>query len=121
MKIVKLQSIIDLLTDRWDRTWVTNHGAESVYRGRLNEMIEDVSALAEEGQWIPVEKRLPETRDCILISFENFDIPLIGRCGPGRGGVPTFYAGDDTKALPKDLIVNAWMELPKCMRRGKHE
>ena len=118
--MVKLQAVVDLLTDRWDRTWVTRHGAESVYRGRLNDMINEVSALAEEEQWIPVKKRLPETRDYILISFENFDIPLIGRCGPGKNGTPTFYVGANTRALPKDLIVNAWMPLPKCYRREKN-
>lgn len=30
-------------------------------------------------KWIPVEDRLPEDDNYILLSFENFDIPLIGR------------------------------------------
>lgn len=122
MKTVKLQAVIDLLTDRWDRTWVTNHGAESVYRGRLNDMINEVSALAEEGQWIPVEKRLPETRDVLLLSFENYDRPLMGHCGPGKDGTPTFYAMNvDPEKLPKNLIVNAWMPLPAPYRRKEHD
>ena len=29
-------------------------------------------------EWIPVEERLPDPDDHILLSFENFDIPLVG-------------------------------------------
>ena len=29
--------------------------------------------------WIPVEERLPEDDNYILLSFENFSLPLVGR------------------------------------------
>ena len=29
-------------------------------------------------QWIPVDERLPETNDCVLMSFENFPFRWLG-------------------------------------------
>ena len=112
-KKVDLQDVIDLLTDKWDRT-TREH--ESVFRGRLCDILDAVRALAKE-EWTPLEKDLPMTRDYVLLSFANFDVPLIGRCRPDEHGVPTFYAGDDLNKLPGIMIVNAWMPLPKCYRR----
>lgn len=39
----------------------------------------EVEQLKESWRWIPVEEGLPEDDNYILLSFENFDIPLIGR------------------------------------------
>ena len=33
----------------------------------------------EEHSWIPVEERLPEEDEYVLMSFENFTLPIIGR------------------------------------------
>lgn len=38
-----------------------------------------VEQLKEDRRWLPVEDRLPKDDNYILLSFENFDIPLIGR------------------------------------------
>ena len=63
------------------------------------------------GEWIPADN--PPTDDrYILLSFANFSLPEIGHYEENEdGGV--YYLGDDTPALKNDLIVNAWMELPK--------
>lgn len=66
--------------------------------------------------WIPIEKELPPDDDYILMSYENFTIPDIGRCeiDPDDGS-RVFYPGDDTRScLSFGLFVNAWMPLPKC-------
>lgn len=50
--------------------------------------------------------------DYILISLENFTIPLIGRYQvDDKGGA--FYLGDDEEPASRhDFMVNAWMPLP---------
>ena len=67
-------------------------------------------------EWIPVEERLPEDDNYILLSFENFSLPLVGRYEAGSDGGGAFYLGDcdegDT-CLSENLFVNAWMPLPE--------
>lgn len=69
--------------------------------------------------WIPVEQRLPENDDFILLSFDNFSIPMIGRYEELEDGGGSFYLGDcdegDT-CMANNLFVNAWMPLPDPYR-----
>lgn len=72
--------------------------------------------------WIPVSKRLPEEGKYILISFENFSIPNIGRYETDEQGNGAFYPGDDEKPyIGYDMIVNAWMPLPEPYRESEEE
>lgn len=67
-------------------------------------------------KWIPVEERLPEDDNYILLSFENFDIPLIGRYEADADGGGAFYLGNNDEGdtcLSQNLFVNAWMPLPE--------
>lgn len=68
--------------------------------------------------WIPVEERLPENADYILLSFKNFSLPMVGRYETdGEGGA--FYLGDcdeEDTCVSQDLYVNAWMPLPEPYR-----
>lgn len=65
------------------------------------------------GNWIPVEERLPEDDRYILLSFENFSIPLVGRYYQDETGA-AFYVGDDTESCSSsDVFVNAWQPLPE--------
>lgn len=69
----------------------------------------------ESTNWIPVDERLPETDDYILLSFANYSIPLVGRYEEDKDGGGNFYVGDDLiSCLGNDLYVNAWTPLPKC-------
>jgi hypothetical protein len=72
-------------------------------------------------EWVPVEERLPEietengSSDYILLSFDNFNLPAIGRYEEDEDGDGNFFEGDeDRSCLSYGLIVNAWMNLPKC-------
>ena len=58
----------------------------------------------------------PENNKHVLLSFENFSIPLVGRYEEDcHGGA--YYIGDDTKTCGSDgMIVNAWMNLPTPYR-----
>ena len=65
--------------------------------------------------WIPVDEKLPDPDEHILVSFENFSLPMIGRYTVDDDGGGTFRVGDENKRFTEhDLYVNAWMELPKC-------
>lgn len=68
--------------------------------------------------WIPVEERLPEDDRYILLSFENFSLPLVGRYEENEKG-GAFYIGDcdeEDTCAQNDLFVNAWKPLPEPYR-----
>ena len=68
--------------------------------------------------WIPVEKDQPKTDDYILLSFENFSLPLVGRYESNEEG-GAFYLGDcyeEDTCISQDLYVNAWRPLPAPYR-----
>lgn len=71
---------------------------------------------SEFGQWIPCEEQVPENDVYVLLSFDNFSIPIVGRYEEDDGG-GSFYAGDeDVTLISQDMFVNAWMPLPEPYR-----
>ena len=71
-------------------------------------IVQEVSEEYKEG-WIPCSERLPEEETYILLSFDNFSLPCVGRFYAG-----CFYIGDeDDTCLSQDLFVNAWQPLPE--------
>ena len=72
----------------------------------------------ENCRWIPVEERLPEDDNYILLSFANFSLPLVGRYEADQEG-GAFYLGDcdgEDTCISENLFVNAWMPLPEPYR-----
>lgn len=70
--------------------------------------------------WIPITERLPETDDYILISFENYTLPDIGRYEVDEDGGGAFYPGDEAVSYASmGIFVNAWMPLPKSYRESE--
>lgn len=66
--------------------------------------------------WIPVTERPPEDDNFVLMSFENFTLPMIGRYEQQEDGSGGWYLGDcddEDTCLEHDLFVNAWMKLPE--------
>ena len=64
-------------------------------------------------EWIPISERLPNPETYVLLSFENFSIPVIGRYEQDKDG-GSFCAGDKDETLTsQDMYVNAWMPLPE--------
>ena len=68
--------------------------------------------------WIPVSSgKLPPTDKYVLLSFENFSIPEVGRWDVDENGNGAFCAGNDEVSLSSyGLFVNAWMPLPECLK-----
>lgn len=79
----------------------------------------DVCIRALQDGWIPVEDRLPEVNeegcsDYILLSFDNFNVPAVGRYEEDEDGDGNFFQGDeDRSCLSYGLFVNAWQPLVK--------
>lgn len=67
-------------------------------------------------EWTPSEEP-PASGKYVLLSFENFSIPLVGRYEEDENGGGTYYVGDDEKScISQDIIVNAWMPLPELYK-----
>lgn len=67
-----------------------------------------------EQRWIPVAERLPKSEEYILLSFDNFSLPMVGRYEENETDGGSFYVRDDTETCSEqDLFVNAWMPLPE--------
>lgn len=65
--------------------------------------------------WIPADNP-PKNEAYILLSFENFSVPLVGRYEEDENG-GAFYIGDEEKTCTEqDIIVNAWQPLPECWK-----
>lgn len=74
----------------------------------------DINVPSNDG-WISVDERLPEDDRYILLSFENFSLPLVGRYEENEKG-GAFYLGDcdeEDTCISNDLYVNAWTYLPE--------
>lgn len=72
--------------------------------------------------WIPVTERLPENDSYVLMSFENFSLPLVGRYVDDEELGGAWYLGDcfdEDTCLANDLFVNAWMPLPEPYREDE--
>lgn len=96
-----------------------------VYVKVIQDMIEQLLADLEEDEkengWIPVSERLPDPSKYVLVSFENFAIPMIGIYTVDDDG-GTFRVNDeDDSFLEYNLYVNAWMELPECYKEDEHD
>lgn len=63
---------------------------------------------------------VPVGSNYILLSFENFSTPIVGRYEEDEDGGGAYYVGDDTETCSsQDLYVNAWMPLPERYKEIK--
>lgn len=86
----------------------------------LRERLKKYEDLEEQGklikEWTPSEEP-PASGKYVLLSFENFSNPLVGRYEEDEDGGGTYYVGDDEKScINQDIIVNAWMPLPELYK-----
>ena len=64
------------------------------------------------GGWIPADDP-PEEGKYVLLSFDNFPIPCVGRYDADDDG-GAYYLGDEDESLSvHGIFVNAWMPLPE--------
>lgn len=105
--------------------FVRNAKYGSFFEGRALEKLaayEDAEERGMFGKWIPISERQPEDDKYIMLSFDNFTLPDIGRYEVDKDGNGAFYPGDDEKSYAEyDLFVNAWMPLPDPYRESEEE
>ncbi len=82
-------------------------------------LLEKLSEERKKNEWTPAEIP-PEKEGYILLSFENFSIPLVGRYEEDENGGTYYIGGEVATCLSQDLYVNAWMILPDSYK-GKIE
>ena len=76
----------------------------------LSRIVDDL----DKSMWNPVEDSVPTDGRYILLHFENFSLPAVGRYEEDEDGGGAFCIGDDDESCVKDeLFVNAWMDLPE--------
>ena len=83
----------------------------------IEQLQDDLEQDEKENGWIPIDERLPETDDYILVSFSNSTLPDIGRYEADKDGGGAFFPGDEERSYASfGLFVNAWMPLPEPYR-----
>lgn len=83
----------------------------------IQDMIEqlqgDLEQDEKENGWIPVSERLPDPGKYVLVSFENFTLPMIGIYTVDDNGGTFRVDDEDDSFLEHNLYVNAWRGLPE--------
>lgn len=80
------------------------------------EEVNRLKALLDNEGWIDVNEELPKNDNYIMVSFQNFSLPAVGRYEEGESG-GAFYLGDeDVNCVEQGLFVNAWKPVPKAYR-----
>ena len=85
---------------------------------KVNDLMLILQELAAEynNGWITCSERLPETEEYILLSFENFSVPIVGRYEEDEEG-GAFYAGDEEETCASQgMFANAWQPLPESYK-----
>lgn len=86
----------------------------------LDKAIEIVKQEAEQynGGWIPCSEP-PKDGKYVLLSFDNFSVPMVGRYEEDENG-GAYYIGDDMEpCITHDIFVNAWKPLPQPYTKGE--
>lgn len=99
---------MNITLDNFGLEW--DHGDGVKHKADCDDLIKAY----EQSRWIPVDEKLPDPDELILLSFENFTVPMIGRYTVDDDDSGTFRVGDtDENFVENDLYVNAWMPLPE--------
>ena len=104
----------------WDAPYLYTDEKEA--RAKAEQLLRQRNRL--KSRWIPVTERLPENDDYVLMSFENFSLPLVGRYVDDEKLGGAWYLGDcfdEDTCLANDLFVNAWMPLPEPYREDEED
>ena len=107
------EKIVERLEE--EKTHQTFCDKEVGYNKGIRKAISIVQKVSEEysNGWIAISDRFPENDKYILLSFDNFSVPMIGRYKSYESG-GAFYIGDeDITCSKQDLFVNAWQPLPE--------
>ena len=124
MRVANLESFVEELTQKISDAGGCDGGCEydtcrekvaaaiRLFKEFFREYIDGIQE--SDVRWIDIESQLPRDDKYILLSIENFSIPMIGRYEQDEDGNGSFYIGDETEPCSnQNLFVNAWMYLPE--------
>lgn len=81
----------------------------------VNSLLDDLEEDEKENGWIPIEERLPETDDYILVSFSNYTLPDIGRYEADKDGGGAF-----SRETKKEAMHHLdYLSMPGCRSRNR--
>lgn len=83
----------------------------------VQELLEELNEYDNKNntRWIPcITEQYPENGKYVLLSFANFSVPCVGRYEEDEEGGAFYIGDDDESCVSQNMIVNAWMPLPKC-------
>lgn len=69
--------------------------------------------------WIPCSEKFPDNESYILLSFDNFSVPCVGRYKQDESGGAFYIGDDDETCISQELYVNAWQPLPEPFTEKK--
>lgn len=117
--VARQNEIIDIINRR---PAISAEDIDAAYLQLVKENTELRKRL-EFGGWILADFRTPDNDDYILLSFENFSLPQIGRFEKDKDGGGAFYIGNDEHSCASyGLFVDAWQPCPKgYMPKGKEK
>lgn len=84
-------------------------------RSQAGQLLLKLNQEQKKHQWIPADEP-PETDRYILLSFANFDIPMVGHYEAGNKGGAYYVGDDDDSCISQGMIVSAWQPLPEPYR-----
>ena len=111
-----MQAVFEKIIEKLEEQKVKGIYDSSSIIGEKNVWAEAIEIVKQEAEqynngWIPCSEP-PENDRYVLLSFENFSVPMVGRYEEDENG-GAFYVGDDDETcVSQDMFVNAWMNLP---------
>lgn len=79
---------------------------------RASRLVKEVAEEYNDG-WISCSERVPDNESYILLSFDNFSVPCVGRYKQDESGGAFYIGDDDETCISQELFVNAWQPLPE--------
>lgn len=84
-------------------------------KNQIGVLLRELTRERKKTEWHKAETPPDDDRH-ILLSFANFDCPLVGHYEADENGGAYYIGDDDVSASNYSTFVNAWMELPKCYK-----
>lgn len=104
-KLWAIKEVLDMPT----HNGITKDTILNAFKWFFNYTIEEAQEESTEPEvqtrWIPVDEKLPDPDELILLSFENFTVPMIGRYTVDDDDSGTFRVGDTDESFVENDFV----------------
>lgn len=96
-------------------------GCDSLANMFISDAIKVIKSIEKEYNdgWISCSEKFPDNESYILLSFDNFSVPCVGRYKQDESGGAFYIGDDDETCISQELYVNAWQPLPEPFTEKK--